>query len=51
VRNWRRADWAKMRSEMGRVNWQRELIDGRKMEQVQSKNHRHSEEECAYQES
>ncbi len=27
VRNWRRADWAKMRSEMGRVNWHRELSD------------------------
>ncbi len=25
VKNWRRADWAKMRSEMGRVNWHREL--------------------------
>jgi hypothetical protein len=27
VKNWRRADWSKMRSELGRVNWHRELKD------------------------
>ena len=27
VKNWRRADWQRMRSEMGRVNWQRVLSD------------------------